>query len=89
MCIRDSGEVTRACTLHRGDEVLGNAAEAEASHQDGGAVAEVCDGGVGIRYALIHDCSREQTASCTGSLLHFAEGFVETVRCGEGSLEVT
>jgi len=37
-----------------GDEILRNAAEAEAAHEDGGAVGEVSDSGVGGGDTFVH-----------------------------------
>src|SRR6267378_6874531 len=45
--VADDGEVFRAFAADGGDKVFRDATEAEATHEDGGAVGEVGDGGVG------------------------------------------
>ena len=45
--VADDGQVFGAFATDRGDQVFGDAAKAEAAHQDGGAVLEIFDGGVG------------------------------------------
>ena len=52
--IADDGQVFRAFAADRGDEAFWDAAEAEATHEDGGAVGELGDGRVGGRDALVH-----------------------------------
>ena len=46
------GQVPRAARVQRRDEVLGNAAEAEAAHHDGGAVGDARHRFVGARRTL-------------------------------------
>src|SRR5690242_1438832 len=53
--IADDGEVLRAFAANGGDEVLRDAAEAEATHEYGGAVVELGDGGVCGSDAFVHE----------------------------------
>jgi len=53
--VAGDGEIFSAFAAHGVDEVLRDAAEAEAADQNGGAVSKFCDGGVGGGYAFIHE----------------------------------
>src|SRR5579883_2078121 len=57
--VADDGEVFDALAADRVDEIFRDAAEAEAAHQDGHAVAQVGDGGVGGVDAFVHELVRE------------------------------
>src|SRR6267378_5049934 len=52
--VADDGEVFRPFAADGGDKILRDATEAEAAHEDGGAVDEVGDGGVGGGGAFVH-----------------------------------
>ena len=52
--VADDGEVLRAARVQRGDQVLGNAAQAEPAHQDRRAVGNERDGRLGARQHLVH-----------------------------------
>src|SRR5882724_3826061 len=56
--IADDGEVLGAFAANGGDQILRNAAETEATHEDDGAVGEVGDGGVGGGDAFVHSVLR-------------------------------
>ena len=53
--VRDGGEVLDARASDGGDQVLRYAAQPEAAEHDHGAVVDVADGLLSIRYDLIHD----------------------------------
>ena len=52
--VGDQREVFRAFADEGGNEIFGDAAEAEASEQNGGAVFNACDGGIRVRDAFVH-----------------------------------
>jgi len=52
--VADDGQVFRALAADGDDEILRDAAEAEAAHEDGGTVGEFGDGGVGGGDAFVH-----------------------------------
>ena len=52
--VADDGEILGAFAADGSDEVFGDAAEAEASHEDRGTISEVGDGGVGAGDPFIH-----------------------------------
>ncbi len=52
--VAGDGQILGAFAAHGVDQVFGDATEAEAADQDGGAVGESGDGGVSRGYAFIH-----------------------------------
>jgi hypothetical protein len=52
--IRDHGEVFRPGAQHRGDQIFRDAAQPEAAHQNGGAVAHTGDCRIRIGYSFVH-----------------------------------
>src|SRR6266568_5594861 len=64
--VAHDGELFCAFAANGGDEIFRDAAEAEAAHENGRAVGELFDGGVGGSDAFIHSMLR----SDRGSLLH-------------------
>ena len=52
--VADDGEVLRALAADGSDQVFRDAAEAEAAHQNGRAVGELGNGGVGGSDAFVH-----------------------------------
>ncbi len=64
--VADDGEVLRAFAPDSSDQVLRDATEPEAAHEDGSAIVELLNGGVRGGDAFVHTVLR----SVRGSLLH-------------------
>ena len=52
--VADGGEILHALVDGGADQVLGDATQPEAAHQDGDAVGDVEDRGVGVGENLVH-----------------------------------
>ena len=62
--VADDGEIFGAFAADGSDQIFGDAAEAEAAHEDGGAVGEIGDGGVGAEMRLSMRLSGAVYRSC-------------------------
>jgi hypothetical protein len=55
--IADDGQILRTLAANGRDQIFRDAAQAEAAHEDGCAILELFDGGVGRGDAFVHECS--------------------------------
>src|SRR5262249_59981880 len=101
--VRNHREVPRALAPDGANQVFRDAAQSEATHENRGAIAQLSNGCVGVRYTLIHPrvpwrfpsplpktraTGPAHSPRSPGSLLELREGFVEFIGHGELLLEL-